>query len=190
MEISKKITSGGTPLTSKQSYYNGSIPWLRTQEVDWVDIYDTSIKITEEGLKNSSAQLIPANCVIVAMYGATAAKVAINKIPLSTNQACCNLQIDESKANYRYVFHWLTKEYEHLRSLGAGSQSNLNSKRVKNFKIPIPSLSEQERIVSILDKFDALTSDISIGLPAELKARQSQYEYYRGKLLTFNEYVH
>ena len=80
--------------------------------------------------------------------------------------------------------------YENLKSLGAGSQSNLNSKRVKNFKIPVPSLSEQDRIVSILDKFDALTSDISIGLPAELKARRSQYEYYRGKLLTFNEYVH
>lgn len=57
-------------------------------------------------------------------------------------------------------------------------------------KIPVPSLAEQEHIVSILDKFDALTSDISVGLPAELKARRSQYEYYRGKLLTFNEYVH
>jgi len=57
-------------------------------------------------------------------------------------------------------------------------------------KIPVPPLAEQERIVSILDKFDSLVNDISIGLPAELKARRSQYEYYRGKLLTFNEYAH
>lgn len=53
------------------------------------------------------------------------------------------------------------------------------------FKIPIPPLSEQERIVTVLDKFDALVNDISIGLPAELNARRKQYEYYRGKLLDF-----
>ena len=57
------------------------------------------------------------------------------------------------------------------------------------FSIPVPSIAEQERIVSILDKFDGLANDISIGLPAELSARRSQYEYYRGKLLTFDEYA-
>lgn len=57
--------------------------------------------------------------------------------------------------------------------------------KILDYKIPVPSLQEQERIVSILDKFDALVNDISIGLPAELKARRSQYEYYRAKLLTF-----
>ena len=59
----------------------------------------------------------------------------------------------------------------------------------KKFPIPIPEIKEQERIISILDKFDSLVNDISIGLPAELKSRRSQYEYYRSKLLTFNEYV-
>ncbi len=53
--------------------------------------------------------------------------------------------------------------------------------------IPIPSLEEQERIVAILDKFDALVNDISQGLPAEIEARRKQYEYYRDKLLTFKE---
>lgn len=110
-DICKNIVSGGTPLTTKLEYYNGTIPWLRTQEVDWTDIYDTGIKITEAGLKSSSAKLIPENCVIVAMYGATAAKVAVNKIPLSTNQACCNLEIDSEKASYRYVYYWLCNNY-------------------------------------------------------------------------------
>ncbi len=179
------IFSGGTPYTSRTDYYGGDIPWLRTQEVDWIDIYDTSIKITKEGLKNSSAKLIPSNCVIVAMYGATAAKVAINKIPLCTNQACCNLEIDEEQANYKYVFYWLCNEYKNLKALGEGSQSNINGQKVKNYSIPIPPLSEQNRIVAILDKFDKLVNDISVGLPAEIEARRKQYEYYRGRLLEF-----
>lgn len=183
--ICNNITSGGTPLSTNSTYYNGSIPWLRTQEVDWVDIYDTGVKITDEGLKNSSAKWIPVNCVIVAMYGATAAKVSINKIPLTTNQACCNLNIDPKLANYRYVFHWLSKEYSALKSLGEGSQSNINAKKIRKYPIPIPTISEQERIVSILDKFDSLVNDISVGLPAEIEARRRQYEYYRNKLLTF-----
>ena len=74
-------------------------------------------------------------------------------------------------------------------SSGMGNPK-LMSNVMANVKVKIPSLKEQERIVSILDKFDALTNDISIGLPSELRARRSQYEYYRGKLLTFNEYVH
>ena len=58
-------------------------------------------------------------------------------------------------------------------------------RNLKKIKIPLPPISEQERIVKILDKFDALVNDISVGLPAELKARRKQYEYYREKLLTF-----
>ena len=118
-DVCLSICSGGTPNTQNKDFYNGNIPWLpwlRTQEVDWKDIYKTDVLITEAGLKNSSAKLIPANCVIVAMYGATAAKVAINKIPLTTNQACCNLQIDESICNNRYVYQWLCKNYEVLPS--------------------------------------------------------------------------
>lgn len=66
-----------------------------------------------------------------------------------------------------------------------GSIPQLTVPNVKKIKIPVPSLKEQERIGTILDKFDALVNDISIGLPAELSARRSQYEYYRGKLLDF-----
>ena len=71
--------------------------------------------------------------------------------------------------------------------MGEGSQNNLSSKKIRTFKIPVPPLEEQERIVAILDKFDALVNDISSGLPAEIEARRKQYEYYRDKLLTFPE---
>ena len=180
-DVCKNIVSGGTPLTSRTEYYNGNIPWLRTQEVDWTDIDYTGIKITEAGLKNSSAKLIPENCVIVAMYGATAAKVAVNKIPLCTNQACCNLEIDDAVASYRYVYYWLCNNYNHLRSLGEGSQSNINGQKIKSYPIPVPPLEVQEEIVKNLDLFTKLEAE----LEAELEARKTQYTYYRDALLSF-----
>lgn len=186
-DICIRICSGGTPASKRHDYYDGNVPWLRTQDIDFNVINQTSATISDEGLRNSAAQWIPANCVIVAMYGATAAKVAVNSIPLTTNQACCNLQIDETKADARYVFHWLSNEYEHLKALGEGSQSNINAKKVKSYPISLPPLEEQRRIVSILDRFDKLTNDLSSGLPAEIEARRKQYEYYRDRLLSFDE---
>ncbi len=184
-EVAVKISSGGTPSTSFPEYYGGTIPWLRTQEVNFCDIWNTDIKITEDGLQSSSAKIIPANCVIIAMYGATVGKIAINKIPLATNQACANIEVDETLANYKYVYYYLSNQYEYIKSLGAGSQTNINSKIVKSLKIPIPPLSEQERIVSILDKFDTLTTSLTEGLPKEITLRQQQYEYYREMLFSF-----
>lgn len=186
-EICVNICSGGTPSRDKSEYFMGNIPWLRTQEVNWTDVFDTEIKITEEALKNSSAKIIPVNCVIVAMYGATAAKACINKIELTTNQACCNLQIDSEKALYKYVYYWICNKYELLKSLGEGSQSNLNAQKVKDFLIPVPPMEIQNRIVDILDKMTLLTAKLEAELKAELEARKQQYECYRNKLLTFNE---
>ena len=182
-EVSNKVSSGGTPATSNNSYYeNGNIPWLRTQEVDFKEIWDTDIKITEEGLNNSSAKWIPKNCVIVAMYGATVGKIAINKIPLTTNQACANIEVNPEIAHYRYVFHYLMSKYEYIKSLGSGSQTNINSQIVKKIRIPIPPLSVQTEIVKILDALTALTSELT----SELTLRRKQYEYYREKLLSFD----
>ena len=129
-EICLNITSGGTPNTSQKEYYMGNIPWLRTQEVDWHDILDTDMKISEEGLKKSSAKMIPINCVIVAMYGATAAKVAINKIPLCTNQACCNMITNSfEEAAYLY-FHCMFKQGNIKRLANGGAQENLSQELI------------------------------------------------------------
>lgn len=186
-EVAQRVSSGGTPRSGTKEFYNGSIPWLRTQDIDYRDVYKTSVSITEAGLNSSSAKWVPENSVIVAMYGATAAKVAVNKIPLTTNQACCNITVDSNIAHYRYVYHWIAKQYFILKNLGEGSQNNLNARKIKNFPIPIPPLEEQQRIVNILDKFDALVNDLTSGLPAEIEARRKQYEYYRDQLLTFKE---
>ena len=184
-EICIKISSGGTPSRGNSDYFNGDIPWLRTQEVNWNDIYDTEIKITKEAINKSAAKLIPKNCVIIAMYGATAGKTCINKIPLTTNQACCNLQIDANAASYKYVYYCVCNDYEKIKSLGQGSQHNINAQIIKDYIIPVPPLAEQNRIVAILDRFDTLTTDLTQGLPAEIEKRRQQYEFYRDKLLTF-----
>lgn len=180
-DCSENVCSGGTPSRSKSEYFEGNIPWLRTQEVDWQDVYDTEIKITEDAVNNSSAKLIPENCVIVAMYGATAGKSCINKIPLATNQACCNLQINKDIALYKYVYYYVCKEYKNIKDMGEGSQNNINGQKVKSFPIPVPSLSRQHSIVRTLDTFESLLTN----LKKERALRQKQYEYYREKLLTF-----
>lgn len=188
-DICLSVCSGGTPRSSIQEYYGGEIPWLRTQEVDYKDITDTGVKITNAGLENSSAKWIPSNCVIVAMYGASAARVAINKIPLTTNQACCNLEIDSSKALYKYVYYWFSNEYVNIKSMSEGAQPNLNAHKIKEYPIPVPPLPVQQEIVRILDKFTALEADLEVELETELEARKKQYEYYRDELFTFSNDV-
>ena len=94
-DLCKNVYSGGTPKKSITEYYDGSIFWLNTKEINFNRIYETEKTISEKGLANSSAKYIPENTVVVAMYGTNAGKVAIAKNEMTTNQACCNLIIDE-----------------------------------------------------------------------------------------------
>ena len=155
-DVCNNICSGGTPKSNNNAYYeNGNIPWLNTKEVNFNYIYNTEKRITNEGLINSAAKIIDENNVIVAMYGATAGRVAINKIKLSTNQACCNLKINESIANYIYVYYYLKMEYKKLADLAnGGAQQNLNSLIIKNFEIYLPNLDIQNKIAKILFSLD------------------------------------
>lgn len=156
-EICSFICSGGTPKSTNPDFYNGEIPWLNTNEVNFNKIYSTSRYISENGLHNSSAKYVPVNTVIVAMYGVTAGKCAIAKIPLTTNQACCNLIIDPQKADYRYVYQYLKMQHRVLNSLATGgAQQNLNSLDIKRFKMPSPNIIIQSKIADILSTYDDL----------------------------------
>ena len=156
-ELCENVITGGTPSTKVPIYYNGEVPWLRTQEVTFSYIYDTEIKITEDGLNNSSAKWVKENSIIVAMYGNSAGRVGINKIPLTTNQACCNLIIDENLADYRFVYYSLLKDYSILKSMAKGAaQNNLNAGQVKGYKISTPPLIVQQKIGSMLSAYDEL----------------------------------
>ena len=187
-DVVKNSCSGGTPKKGVSEYYeDGNIPWLRTQEVVFRDICKTECFITESAVKNSAAKWIPENCVIVAISGATAGRCAINKIPLTTNQHCLNLEVDPEMALYRYVYYCICAKQEELLAKKEGARGDLNSTRILSLQIDLPSIEEQKRIISILDRFDSICNDLTSGLPAEIEARQKQYEYYRDKLLTFKE---
>ena len=112
-----------------------------------------------------------------------------NKYYLAPNVA--RIRINNSKVLPKFVMYFLqTPEFKvnQLDKLtGASSMKNITMTNIRKFKIPLPSIEEQERIVNILDKFDKYCNNISEGLPAEIEARQKQYEYYRDKLLTFKE---
>lgn len=155
-DVCRKIVSGGTPKSTNSEYYDGgNIPWLNTKEVNFNRIYNTEKKITKLGLANSAAKMIDENSIIIAMYGVTAGHVAINKIPLTTNQACCNLKIDSNLASYEYVYYYLLYKYDELSSLAnGGAQQNLNSQIIKNFEIDLPDLKIQKKIVRILSALD------------------------------------
>lgn len=178
-EICLNIYGGGTPKTNIAEYYQGNIPWLRTQEVDWNYIDDTEMKISQTAVDHSQAELIPPGCVIVAMYGCTAGKAAINRIPLCTNQACCNLEIDTHRVMTEYVYYWLQREYPHLKALGEGPRGNLNASKIKNYPIAIPPIAEQRRIVNAINTFYKETSQ----LEQALEDRKNEYERQRDLLI-------
>jgi type I restriction enzyme S subunit len=162
-EVCSRVMTGGTPDTKIAEYYaNGTISWVKTKEVNYKPITSTDFHITQAGLDNSSAKMIPVNSIIVAMYGDTAGQVAINKICVCTNQACCNLIIDERKADYRFIYYLLSDSYETLVALKSGSaQLNLNTSLIKGLAISLPDVAEQATIAEVLSSLDDKIDQLS-----------------------------
>jgi len=179
-DLCSKITSGGTPNTQIKEYYGGDIPWLKTQEVTFNRIYKTETFITEEGLNNSSAKWIPVNTVIVAMYGATAGRIAINKIPLTTNQACCNLIVDAQKANYNFIYYNLLSRFSEIAGMAVGgAQPNLNAGMIKDLRVSLPEIQTQNQIASILSSLDEkIENNLKTNLTLEEIARTIFKEWF------------
>jgi type I restriction enzyme S subunit len=144
-----KIGSGGTPSRGNKRYYLGNIPWIKTGELDDNIITDTEEKITQEAVDNSSAKLYPANCIIMAMYGATIGKTAKLGIEATTNQACAVLyNIDHSFVDTDFLWFYLQTQTNKFKELAyGGAQPNINAGIVANYLIPIPPMAEQLNMV-------------------------------------------
>ncbi|MBS4055277.1 MAG: N-6 DNA methylase [Thermaerobacter sp.] len=149
--------SGGTPLSSNPSYYEGGIiPWLRSGEVAQGAVRFSELYITEEGLRNSSAKIFAPNTVLVAMYGATAGEVGILQIEASTNQAICGITTGEMLLP-EYLYLILKNSKAGLvRFAGGGAQPNISQKIIRDFHIPIPPLAIQQTIVEEIKSEQAI----------------------------------
>lgn len=175
-EIARKIYSGGTPSTKNPEYWNdGVIPWMSSGEVNLKIITETEKCISNAGFNNSSAKFVPKNSIVMALagQGKTRGKVARTRIELTTNQSLAAITFDEKKINSDYLFHFLDTQYENLRQISSGNsgRGGLNLQMISTYKVPIPypnnpekSLAIQSEIVRILDKFTALTAELTAEL--------------------------
>ena len=151
-----EIVTGGTPSTTRKEYWeNGNIPWVKTTELQNNELNMTEEFITQKGLDESSAKIVPKDTILLAMYGQgkTRGMTAYLNIEATTNQACaCILPSDDKNIYQKYIWKFLIGNYNNIRNLAIGcNQPNLNSAMVKSIRIPLPSLEEQKCIVAHLD---------------------------------------
>jgi type I restriction enzyme S subunit len=168
-----KWGSGGTPLRSNPAYYdNGDIPWVIIGDLNDGVVTDTQSKITQLGLKNSSAKWVEEGSVLIAMYGSIG-KLGIAGRRLTTNQAIAFTKPD--LVNAKYLFYYLMGERKNLLNLGAGAtQQNISQTVIKVYPFPLAPLAEQERIVARLEE---LLSDLEAGVAALGRVRAGVKRY-------------
>lgn len=156
-DIAKDIGSGLTPLRSNPLFWNSpDISWLKTEQLGAHVIYDTKEYISQKAMDETSIKLWPPHTVSIAMYGEgkTRGNASIIMSEMTTNQACCNVIVDDSLADYRFLYYWLKYNYEQLRSLASGVRKNLNSDDIKNFPFPDFGLDYQISIAQVLSSID------------------------------------
>jgi len=177
-EISE-TTSGGTPSRKHKEYFDGTIPWLKSGELDNALISSSEEFITQEALRNSATKIIPHGTLLVALYGATAGKLGILGIEAAINQAICAITTYDGLSN-KFLFWYLAFYREKL--LGSrigGAQPNLTQGIVRKIPVPLAPFSEQGRIVC---KLEELFTRLDAGVAA-LQNIKAQLQLYRQAVL-------
>lgn len=149
--------TGGTPSRKISQYFKGTIPWVKSGDLNDGIVKDTEEKITKAGLQNSAAKLLPVGTISIALYGATIGKLGLLEIEAATNQACANCVVDSNLVDRKYLFFYLLHERQALVDAGqGGAQPNLTNRIVRDWPFPLAPLSEQRRIASTVDALLAL----------------------------------
>lgn len=145
--------AGSTPSRNNLSYYeSGSIPWVKTGDLNDSFIFDTPEKITEKAIQNNKLKINPPGSVLIAMYGATIGKLGILAISATTNQACCACCVNKDMIN-KYLFYYLSSQKNNLIHLSkGGAQPNISKQIISNYLIPLPTIQEQTRIIQKLEE--------------------------------------
>lgn len=172
-------------MPSTPIYQNEGIPYITSKNIrNGIVMFDDVKYITEEDYKSiSSNRPITENDVLISMIGTIGEVGIVRKEDLPFyGQNMYLLRLNTNLINIKYFYHYFTSDMVRKKLLGEknnGNQGYLKTKNIESLKVPVPPLEVQEEIVRILDKFGELE--------AELEARKSQYEYYRNKLLSFEE---
>ena len=154
-----KIQSGGTPTRDvPENWSGGTIPWVKTGEINYCVINDTEEKITQTGLANSAARLFPAGTLRMAMYGQgiTRGRVGLLSIEAATNQACASITpIDGKQISSVFLYYFFEYHYEDLRTLGHGAnQRNMNAALIRSFPLTFPKPDEQAAVIAVFESLD------------------------------------
>ena len=154
-----KVVSGATPKTGKPEFWDGNVPWVTPKDLSKLGqkhLTDTPRHITKAGLKSCSARMLPAQSVLLSSR-APIGLVAINTLPVCTNQGFKSLVPRFDLVSPDFLFWWLKTHGKHIQSKGRGATfKEVSKKIVEDLQIPLPPLDEQKRIAEILDKADAL----------------------------------
>ncbi len=174
-----ETTSGGTPDRDREDYYGGNISWLKSGELEDGRITQAEESISQTGLENSSAKIIPKDTLLIALYGATAGKVGVLKFESAVNQAICAITTPQNLRD-DFLFYYLIYFRNDLRAKrSGGAQLNLSQGKIKSTTIPLPPLGEQQRIVA---KIEELFSKLDSGI-SELEEAKAQANGYRKAIL-------
>lgn len=189
-DITKTITKGTTP----KRFADKGINFIKTEAFDGMNINKNKLSFVDKETHNGflKRSILEENDILFTIAGATIGKMAIVKkelLPANTNQALAIIRLKDD-INVHYIKFILKSSFmkKYIKKCIKGSaQPNLNLQQLNDFLVPFPNDEKQKEIMNILERFDKLCNDISEGLPAEIEARQKQYEYYRDKLLTSKE---
>ena len=188
-----KWSGGKTPSMSEKSFWDqGTIPWISSKDMKSSTLEDTQDHITEKAVKEASMIVYPANSIaVVTRSGILKHTFPVAYVPFETtiNQDIKMLVVNEDILP-RYAFHVLQGKGNDIlvkTKKQGGTVDSLDFQKVLTYKVPVPSKDVQSKLVEVLDNFESICTDLNIGLPAEIEARQKQYEYYRDLLLTFAE---
>ena len=173
-------TSGGTPSRGNSGYFTGTIPWVKSGELNDGIVRYAEECITEEAIRNSSAKVFPKGTPLVALYGATIGRTGILGMDAATNQAICAIMPHSSECTAKYLVWWLRSQRENLINLSAGgAQRNISQAIVRVHPIPLAPLSEQQSIVDAIEtQFTRLDA-----AEAALKRVQANLRRYRAAVL-------
>ena len=152
------VVTGGTPDRGTPAYWGGSIPWVGTGEIDFNVIASPTEYLTERGLKESAARLLPKGTLLMAMYGqgTTRGKVGILAIEAATNQACAAIVPKAGLIESEFLFYVLEASYTRIRRLSnTGSQENLNSTLIREIPVPVLTKAARDEIVSVAREWNA-----------------------------------